>query len=265
MTRIRSHWREYLAEMGCLATFMFSAAGFATLLQHPASPWSLAWAPPALGRFSMGVAMGLTAIAIVYSPAGRRSGAHMNPAITLTFLRLGKIDIADAVLYVLAQFAGGLAGIRLATQILANLPADASVNYVATLPGPAGSAIAFLAEAAISFGMMLLILLASNEPRVSRFTGLCAGALVCLYITLEAPLSGMSMNPARSFGPAVLAQSFDALWIYFVAPLGGMLLAAEAFVRRRGAARVLCAKLVHPSSGPCIFRCHYHSMKEVAA
>jgi aquaporin Z len=244
---------------------MFSAASFATLLQHPSSPWSLAWAPPALGRLPMGLAMGLTAMAIVYSPVGRRSGAHMNPAITLTYLRLGKISPADAMLYVVAQFAAGFGGIALANQLLARLPADPSVNYVATLPGPAGLAAAFAAEAAISFGMMLLILATSNEPRLRRFTGIGAGALVCLYITIEAPLSGMSMNPARSFGPALLARSFDSLWIYFAAPLGGMLLAAETFVRRHGAARVLCAKLDHPRSGPCIFRCQYSSMKEVPA
>jgi aquaporin Z len=254
---IRSHRAEYASEMGSLALFMMSAAGFATLLQHPASPWSLGANPTALERAPMGIAMGLTAIAMIYSPWGRRSGAHMNPAVTLAFWRLGKISTVDAAFYILAQFAGGIGGIALATQLLAQLPADPSVNYVATVPGPAGQAIALAAETFISFGMMLVVLLVSNHARFNRLTGLSAGFLVFAYITIEAPLSGMSMNPARSLGSALLAGSLESIWIYFVAPLVGMVLAAEAFVRRYGAARVLCAKLHHPSDGHCIFRCRF--------
>jgi aquaporin Z len=259
------HWREYLSEVVCLAAFMVSAASFATLLQHPASPLALAATTPILARVAMGIAMGLTAMAIVYSPLGRRSGAHMNPAITLAFFRLGKIAPADAVWYVLAQFVGGFSGIALAMVLLARLPADPSVNYVATLPGPAGVTVAFVAEGAISFGMMLVILLVSNHLRLRRLTGVFAGVLVFAYITLEAPLSGMSMNAARSLGPALLAGAGNTLWIYFIAPLAGMLLAAEAFVRRAGTARVLCAKLDHPVNGPCIFRCRLAPAREVSA
>lgn len=244
---------------------MLSAAAFATLLQHPSSPLALTGVAPVVARLPMGIAMGLTAVAIVYSPVGRRSGAHMNPAMTLTFLRLGKIAPADAALYVVAQFAGGFGGIVLATWLLARLPADPSVNYVATVPGPAGIAVALGAEAVISFGLMLVVLWVSNHPRLTRWTGVCAGVLVCLYITVEAPLSGMSMNPARSLGPAVLAGSLDTIWIYFVAPLTGMLLGAEAFLRRHGAGRVLCAKLHHPTGVPCIFDCHFSELREVSA
>ena len=92
---------------------------------------------------------------------------------------------------------------------------------------------------------------------LNRFTGLCAGILVATYITLEAPLSGMSMNPARTFGSAVSAQLWTALWIYFVAPPLGMLLAAELSVRRHGAQSVLCAKLHHHNTRRCIFHCRY--------
>jgi aquaporin Z len=209
----------------------------------------------------MGLAMGLTAMAIIYSPFGRRSGAHMNPAVTLTFFRLDKIAGADAAFYVLAQFIGGYLGIAVATRLLAGLPAHPSVNYVATLPGSWGNAVAFLAEIAISFGMMSTILRVSNHPRLARFTGVCAGVLVMTYITVEGPLSGMSMNPARSVGPAILAGSLDTLWIYFAAPLAGMLLAAELYVRQHGLAHVLCAKL-HHAPGPCIFRCRFDRAAE---
>lgn len=262
LTAVRSHWPEYAIESCCLALFMLSAAVFATVLQHPASPWMLETMPAFMARLPMGAAMGLTAIAIIYSPFGKRSGAHMNPAVTLTFLRLGKIGGVDAACYVLAQFAGGLAGIAGATRLLRGLPADPSVNYVATLPGH-GVAIAFVAELAISFGLMTVILHATNRARLAPFAGLFAGGLVMAYITVEAPLSGMSMNPARSFGPALLAGSLDTLWIYFSAPLAGMLGAAELYVRRRGVARVLCAKLRH-GSGPCIFCCQYDRLETTA-
>jgi aquaporin Z len=254
---IRTHWREYAGEAACLGAFMLSAASFATLLQHPASPLSLGATPTMVTRLPMGLAMGVTAIVIIYSPWGRRSGAHMNPAVTLTFLRLGKIAPIDAAMYVLAQFFGGFAGIALATELLVRLPADPSVNYVATVPGPAGAAWAVIGEMTISFAMMLAVLVVSNHPRFNRLTGVCAGILVFTYITVEAPLSGMSMNPARSLGPAVLAGSLDSLWIYFAAPIAGMALAAEAYVRGRGEARVFCAKLDHSPGTPCIFRCRF--------
>ena len=257
MRTLSLHWPEYVIEAVCLGLFMVSAAGFATLLQHPLSPFSLSNASPLVQRIPMGLAMGLTAAAIIYSPLGRRSGAHMNPALTMTFLRLGKIAPTDAVGYVAGQFVGGIAGIVGADWLFRGLPSDPSVNYVATVPGAAGPVVAFVAEAAISFGLMLMVLDVSNTPKVARFTGLCAGSLVATYIMFEAPLSGMSMNPARTFGPAMLAHTTRSLWIYFTAPPLGMLLAAELFVRVHGHARVKCAKLHHPFNVPCIFKCGF--------
>jgi aquaporin Z len=255
--RFRQHWPEYAIEAACLAAFMVSAAGFATLLQHPLSPLAGWTRSPLVQRIPMGAAMGLTLIAIIYSPAGARSGAHMNPVVTLTFLRLGKVALADACAYVAAQFSGGFAGIVVADWMFRRLPEHPAVNYVATVPGMNGPAVAFVAESAISFGMMLMVLGVSNTPRLARFTGLASGLLVACYITFEAPLSGMSMNPARSFGPAVLSGTAGSLWIYFAAPLAGMFTAAELFVRIRGRRGVRCAKLHHPASGPCIFDCQY--------
>ena len=264
MTRLLPpHWPEYLIEMTSLATFMASAAMFATVLQHPSSPLSSWMAAGVAGRVPMAAAMALTAMALIYSPWGRRSGAHMNPAVTITFLRLRKIAVRDAAGYVLAQFVGGCAGIATATTLLAQLPADPSVNYVATLPGPTGVLVAVVAEAAISFGLMLTVLHLSNHPRFNRYTGTAAGLLVFAYITFEAPLSGMSMNPARSLGPALLTGSLGSLWIYFVGPLAGMLAAAELYVRRHGWSRVLCAKLHHSPAHPCIFRCRFGAQPEV--
>jgi aquaporin Z len=255
MKRFAAHWPEYAMEAGCLGLFMISAAGISTLLQHPSSPiagWSTA---PVLQRVPMGVAMGLTNAALIYSPLGERSGAHMNPAVTLTFLRLQKIAPIDAAGYVLAQFVGGLGGIAIATWALGGLPAHPAVNFVATLPGSAGPAIAFVAEMMISFLLMLVVLRMSNTPKLARFTGVGASLLVATYIIVEAPFSGMSMNPARTLGSNVFASMLSTLWIYFIAPPVGMLLAGEWYARRHGHTGIRCAKLHHTDSVRCIFHC----------
>jgi aquaporin Z len=225
------HWPEYLMEAAGLGLFVLAAAAMATLLEHPDSPARMVLPDPFQRRVLMGLAMGLTAAGLIYSPWGRRSGAHLNPSVTLTFLRLGKVQGRDAAGYVAAQFAGGVLGAVTAALLLAPWIANPSVNYVATVPGPAGSAAAFAAELLISFLLMAAVLAASSTPTSSRFTGLIAAALVAAFITFEAPLSGMSMNPARTFGPSLVGGVGSGLWIYFVAPPMGMLAAAEVFVR----------------------------------
>ena len=254
--QIRLNWVAYSIEAGALGTFMVSAVVFAALLYHPASTLSASIHSELLRRSLMGLAMGLTAVAIIYSPAGQRSGAHMNPAVTLTFLRLRKIGRTDAAGYVLAQFIGAVAGLAMVAQALpAGVVSAPSVNYVTTRPGPAGDTVAFAAELTISFVLMFCVLLVSNTRRAAPYTGLCAGLLVWLYIALESPLSGMSMNPARTLGSALLAADYRGLWIYAVAPPAGMLAAAELFVHLHGIERVLCAKLHHPRGTSCHFAC----------
>jgi aquaporin Z len=117
--------------------------------------------------------------------------------------------------------------------------------------------VAFAAEAAISFGLMLVVLIVSNHTKLNAWTGVFAGALVAAYITVEAPLSGMSMNPARSFASALPAHLWSGFWVYLTAPFVGMLLAAECYVRFPGTRRVLCAKLHHDNDERCIFCCSY--------
>src|SRR5437762_378165 len=145
---LASHWPEYLIEGAGLGLFMMSACVFGALLGHPASP--VAITRPLAMRASMGLAMALTALALVLSPWGKRSGGHFNPAVTLTFYRLGKIATVDAAFYVLAQFAGGAAGVLAAAVLLRSALAHPAVCYVVTA-GVYGPALAFAAELAISF------------------------------------------------------------------------------------------------------------------
>ena len=245
------HWPEYLIEGAGLGLFMISAFVFGTILEHPSSPLHQAIADTLLRRFIMGLAMGGTAIAIVYSPWGKQSGAHINPSTTLTFYRLVKIQRSDAAFYVGSQFTGGLFGAMLAAAALSTWVSHPSINFVVTAPGRLGAVGAFSAELAMTFILMTVILVVSNHPRLHNLTGLCAGLLVTLYITFEAPISGMSMNPARTFASAVPARHWTDLWIYFTAPVAGMLAAAELYVRIRG--NVGCAKLHHDNRKRCIF------------
>src|SRR5262249_20361669 len=143
---------------------------------------------PMLRHALAGIAMGLTAISLIYSPWGQQSGAHLNPATTLTFWRLGKVRAHDALFYALAQFAGAILGVQLAAAALGTILAHRAVRYAVTQPGDMRFALAFLAEAGISFGLMTLVLRLTNHERLAPYTGLFAGALVALYITFEAPL-----------------------------------------------------------------------------
>jgi aquaporin Z len=199
----------------------------------------------------------LTALGIVMSPWGKQSGAHFNPAVTLTFLRLGKVRRWDAAFYILFQFIGAICGVGLAAALLGKVIAHSAVHYAVTEPGMRGLAAAFAAEVIISFGLMLTVLVASNREALARYTPYFAAVLVATYIFVEAPLSGMSMNPARTFGSAIHAMYWKALWIYFTAPPLGMLTAAEVFLRIRGGAAPRCAKLHHDNNKRCIFRCGY--------
>ena len=260
----RPHLPEYLIEGALLGCFMISACTVTIALEHPDAALPRAIADPTLRRVLIGVAMGLTAMALIYSPWGQRSGAHMNPSLTLTYWRLGKVRGGDAAGYVAAQFVGGVAGVLLVCGVARMALGHPAVHYAATLPGPLGIGRAFAAELVISFAMMTMVLITSNIAATARWTGVFAGVLVCLYISIEAPLSGMSMNPARSFASAAVAGEWRDLWIYFVAPPLGMLSAGETYVRVRGLRRVYCAKLRHGRGASCIFRCNYDALGENA-
>ena len=250
---LRAHWPEYLMEAGLLGAFMVSACVFGALYEFPQSPIHRAIDSGWLRRLLMGISMGLTAIGIIYSPWGKQSGAHINPSVTVTFFRLGKIKFWDALFYLVAQFSGAILGVYLVAQFLGRQVSDPAVRYVVTTPGMNGVGVALIAEFLIAAVMMTVVLHFSNHHRLSAYTGLFAGLLVATYITLEAPFSGMSMNPARTVGSAVPAMIWDGLWIYLTAPPLGMLFAAELYLWRKGRQDVKCCKLHHDNEKRCIF------------
>ncbi len=258
---LRAHWPEYLMESAELGLFMVSACFFTTLLEYPASPVRHLLPNAFLRHALSGLAMALTLLLLIHSAWGKRSGAHMNPAMTLMFLRLGKMETWDGFFYVVFQFAGGLSGVVFSSLVIGRALAHPSVNFAATQPGIWGTGAAFVAELLISFLLATTVLAVSNHKNLSRFTPYFAATLVATYITFEAPFSGMSMNPARTLGSAIPAHAFQALWIYFTAPPLAMLIAAEAYLRVRSARAVYCAKLNHHNAARCIFRCRYMELQ----
>ena len=250
---LRLHWPEYLMEAGQMSLFVFCICSFATLLQHPASPVRHLFISGIVRRALMGLVVGATVMALIMSPWGKQSGGHINPAMTFAFYRLGKLRPWDALFYGVAQFSGATIGVALATFLLRGAPGDGTVRYAVTAPGVYGAAVAFAAELAISFVLMITVLLVTNHERLARYAPYFVGLLYAVNITLETPLSGMSMNPARTFGPAVYGGYWHTLWIYFIAPTVGMLVAAETFLRIRRGAAPYCAKLHHANDERCIF------------
>lgn len=224
----RRHWRAYLLEALGLMAFMLGAGAFATLFTYPGSPVARAIPSDLLKHVGTGLCMGLVTFAIV-SSIGRRTGAHINPAVTWTFWRQGRIDGWDAVFYTGAQFAGACLAPIVLLHVVGAPFAHEEVKYATSQPGPAGDLVAFAAEFAMSFVLMLVVLIALDSEKLAKRAPAIVGALIALFIAFESPLSGMSLNPARSFGSALTANQWNGIWIYFLAPVPAMLLAGETY------------------------------------
>jgi aquaporin Z len=254
---VTAHWRFYLMEGAELGALMLSTCCCGTLLYSVDSPLSYLDLSRALRSIVMGVAIAMTTFLIIRSPFGRRSGAHFNPAITLTYFWLGRVHRWDAVSYVMAHFVGGAAGVLAARGILGMSLSAPPVSYVVTVPGSHGIPAAFVGEYLLSGFLMGIVLYASNHRLFARFTPLLVALLTILYYTLSTSISGFSVNPARSFSSALFAWIWYGIWIYFLAPAFGMLTSAALYSTAVGADRVYCAKVFHDRRSPCPFPCHF--------
>ncbi len=188
-----------------------------------------------------GFLFGSTGALIALSPVGRISGAHINPAVTLGFRLMRKLDSRVALGYVLAQLAGGIVG---ALPLLAWGAMGRSVAYGATSPGPGYSIqAALLGEVATTFSMVTLLTVFLAFRRIRPFTPALFPPLYAIMVYLEAAVSGTSTNPARSLGPAIVSGQWHGWWVYWVGPLVGMVLAllACSFLAKR----IEVAKLYH--------------------
>jgi len=251
---LRRHWPEYAIEAGFLALFVLAAGIVSAWSQGASGPLSAAG--PAVRRLAGGLAMGLALMAMIYSPWGRRSGAHLNPAITLAYLRLGKIGKWDAAAYLLAQVVGGLAAVAV-LRSGALLPAAVPPSLLSVAIGPSSEWAAFITELVLSTGAMLLVLLTTNHASWFRWTGVLYALLLALVVACAAPLSGFGMNVARLLAVDLSGERAALAWLNLLPPLLGMQLAIEAYRLLTGRTQVLCAKLAHNTHGRCIFRCRH--------
>jgi aquaporin Z len=231
----QKNWRHYLQEALGLAIFMISACFFSAMLFSEKSSWYYAVPGLMLKNVLMGVAMGATALFIFYSPWTAPSGSQINPAVTLTFLRLGKSDNYrmcryDALFFAIAQITGGVLAVYLMQMVMGNLLTDPPVNSSVTVPGKPGMWWALVTELMIAFITMSMVLFTSGNNKLKKYTRIFAGCLVCTWVIVAGPISGFGMNPARSLASALPADIWTAFWIYLCAPFAGMLLAAEFYL-----------------------------------
>jgi aquaporin Z len=246
--------REYVAEYvgtALLLLFGLSAVCFDFAVR---SPVVSALPDASVRRLLTAIIFAGTLTAIVYSPLGRRSGAHLNPAVTLAFWLLGKITSRGAIFYAAAQIAGALTGAALVLAIWGGWATNVHVG--ATVPNEGGPLAALIAETAMVFLLVSLILNLVDRPHLIALTGAAVGTLVAFFVFVEAPVSGASLNPARTLGPAVVGGTFTNLWVYLVGPPLGALSAALLYRHRRST--VTCAKLYHTDTVVCRFiDCQY--------
>lgn len=241
------HPVEWLCELigtFCLIFFGFTAAA---ILQSPLSPVNQAVQSTGVRLILLGASFGVIAATIAFSPIGRRSGAHLNPAITLGFWVRGHTHTHDLIGYSLSQLAGAVLAAAAFAAALGEWAA--SVAFVRTTPqGTLSEWSALGIETAITFCLVLTIFLMVSSPRTARFTPPALGVVLGTLIALTAPYTGASLNPARTLGPDIVTATFPSLWVYIVGPLLGALLAVAAFdVVARGR-RTLTAKLFHDAS-----------------
>jgi len=197
---------KYLAEF--LGTYALVFAGTGAIVIDQQTNGSIT-------HVGIAITFGLIVMSMIYA-FGEISGAHINPAVTIAFTIAGRFPINKVPLYVFSQLSGAtLASLTLKALFPANLLLGASLPL-----GSEGQS--FLLECLLTFFLMLVIInVSTGSKEQGLFAGLAIGAVVCLEAMFAGPICGASMNPARSFGPALVSRHFSSLWVYILAPITG--------------------------------------------
>jgi len=215
-----------------IAGFILSAAFTTIFLEHPDSPvaQTILAVHPLLKSIILGLVMGIYIISIALA-VGKLSGGHANPIITWAFFRIKKISFANFCAYCTAQFSGAIAAVLLLHLTFGKIFEHPLINYSLSKPKSGHSLSAsFIAEFIISFIFVITTLFVLSSKKLEKYNAFIAGLLIALFLIIELPYSGMSMNPARSFASALIAWKWEEIWVYFVAPVIAMLLATEIFL-----------------------------------
>lgn len=202
--------KKYIAEIIGTFALIFCGTGSAIINEVTGG---------VVGQVGIGITFGLIVMTMIFT-FGSTSGAHLNPAVSIGFSALKKLNRTDLLGYIAAQLLGAF----LASYTLAFL-FPSSTNLGATLPSGSQSQ-SFILEVILTFFLMLVILFVSQNKENSKFTPLAVGAMVGLEATFAGPICGASMNPARSIAPAMVSGNINSLWIYIVATIIGALLAS---------------------------------------
>jgi glycerol uptake facilitator protein/aquaporin Z len=229
--------------------------GVTTIVRWVVGPSALSDAIPGirLKLLVVGAAVGLLVTGLILSPLGKRSGGHMNPAISFAMWRFRVFPGMSVAPYVAAQLTGSLLGVFAARALWGGAVSGPPVAYAALQPAPGWSAAWLLVAEAASMGVIVLLVgLFLSVPRLARYIPYLVGLLISLAIALLGTLTGGSVNPARQFGPALASGQYTFLWVYLLAPLLGALLAPYVRDYLLGRRRVLthCLHGAHPDGSP---------------
>jgi glycerol uptake facilitator-like aquaporin len=212
-------------EFALTTVLLFLAVTVVRWLRDPGSTLCIADLDVALAV--IGVLTGTIVTALIFTPPGRRSGGHMNPAVTVALWRMDVFPGRSVLPYVLAQLAGSAAGTALGRLAWGRAVSSRPVDYAAITPAPTWQpAAVFLAETGSMFALILIVGFILAHPSHARLMPYAIGLSVGLVIAVLGPLSGGSINPARQFGPAAFSGQTTDLWIYLLAPILGAVLGA---------------------------------------
>jgi len=240
------HWTEYFCEF--LGTAILLLAGLTGI--YLVSFVNIA---DVIKYLIIGLFFAIGLVVVIYSPLGKRSGGHINPAVTVAFWLNGLMSGIDTLGYIAAQFAGAVLGAWFAFAMF-----DwKNLTGALALPGVNSSLLlVLLVEFVIVFALIIAIFSFVSSGKSGRFTGIAVGIYIVVVTVLFAAISGVGLNPARNFGPAVLLLRFDYILIYFTA---SVLAAFAAYGFFRGATRgtqPTCSKLCYKTEGACLFKCN---------
>lgn len=248
------HWPEYGAELIGTAFLVFVGLSAVVFDFGKGLPPSTLIPDASLRRLITGLIFAGSGSLVAISPFGRLSGAHINPSVSLAFWAYGKMRHHDIVGYIVGQFLGAIIGEALLVLVWGNYAA--SVSDGMTLPGAGYPLwIVFLAEMTLTALLVLAIFTCVSSQRFMRWTPLVVWLLVATMVWLEAPISGTSLSPARSFGPALFAGIWTQQWLYYIAPPLGALLAVGLYrLVAAGEHDVVTGKLFHVPGYRSVFK-----------